>query len=190
MFVIISIFMETQTRKKITQLINVLKKPNEFIVGIIIGCLLTLLGSYIAHYLNTLNQEKLKKDGYVYEVLETMSNRITYVDIVMHSSSSSVFPNRWDNYMDKGYHPWEAKKSRLMIATSDIFGKKPNIITKIDSLFYITHHNLLIIRGLQLTDDAKKNMQLNNCYKKTKMIIDETKDLIKEVENITFGIAE
>lgn len=163
-----------------------MKKNSEFILGIIIGCLLTFAGGYLQYHLNKELENFNKQTDFVITTFQLMDVRITYSRTITSASSSSLFEERWNAYIYTAYHPWEERKKLLKLLTNDIFKNNPDIIDNIDSNFQKIHTNLITIRKLQHAQQQERKDNLTKLLSNTNKLIDTTSALIEKAERDFF----
>jgi|GEM_PF-1656791 len=80
---------------------------HEFIWGIIIGCLLTILGVIIQQELFTRPNEERKADYQLsVSLCHTLNSRYYLAKNILSNSGSTLFDDRWNIYINQGYTPW------------------------------------------------------------------------------------
>ena len=80
------------------------------IFGISIGVILTGLGTYSGVRLQQGYEEKRNNEERLNELIYTINSVYQLGLNVTRASSSKVFPDRWESYINNGYIPWLIKE--------------------------------------------------------------------------------
>lgn len=160
---------------------NIMKR--DFTIGIISGVVLTFIGVFIQFQMNK-NYENTKEiQRWDIITIKQLDNRLTRSYSILLTSKSSVFNDRWNNYIYDVFYPWN---SNLYIIDAHIKQNHSSIYEKFASTCsdFRTIHDLLNgIRKLQNPSTNKEKVALKELEKKTKKELDRLTNkinLIKE----------
>jgi hypothetical protein len=78
--------------------------------GVVIGVVLTFIGTYVG--VKKQQDYEAKKSDFQLSVslCQTLNSRYYLAKNVFNSSGSSLFNDRWDEYIKQGYIPWAINK--------------------------------------------------------------------------------
>lgn len=155
----------------------------DFTIGIIAGVVLTFIGVFIQFQLNK-NYEMTKENEKLDIItIKQLDNRLQRSYSILLTSKSSVFNDRWNNYIYDVFYPWN---SNLYILDAHIKQNHNAIYEKFESTcsdFRIIHDLLNEIRKLQNPSTSMEKVALSQIEEKAKEKLDSLTikiNLIKE----------
>ena len=144
----------------------------DYIIGIISGVFLTFVGVFIQFQMNK-NYENAKEIQRLNIItIKQLDNRLTRSYSIFLNSRSTVFKDRWDNYIYTVFYPWNTD---LYILDAHIKQNHSAIYNEFESVcsdFRTIHNTLNDIRKLQNPSTKKENNKLEEKEKEVKEKLD------------------
>jgi hypothetical protein len=155
----------------------------DFTTGIISGVVLTFIGVFIQFQMNK-NYENTKEIQRLNNItIKQLDNRLTRSYSILLTSKSTVFKDRWNNYIYTVFYPWN---SDLYILDAHIKQNHLAIYNKFENVCadFRTIHNILNdIRKLQKPSTKKENNKLEIKEKEVKEKLDSLTTKINVIKN-------
>lgn len=155
----------------------------DFTIGVIFGCLLTILGAYVQSSLFEKYDKQKTINQLSISTCTILNSRYIRAKNVIASSSSSVFESRWDEYVSHGIYDWNENFGLFKHFIKAKFPTMENDFNLLGKKFIELHSHLLVIRRLQESKSSVSQNTLNETSKKAEEKCSEIEPLIRKFEN-------
>ncbi len=155
---------------------------SDFFWGIIIGVVLTIFGAYLQSQLYEIyDSRKFNNELSILTCRNVNSRNVRSLNMIT-SSSSSVFEDRWADYISEGVYPWNSDR-----AIMEHFIKKeyPDLVSTFNSItkkFADIHDILSEIRQLQGAKSDSTKVKLKNYKELANKKYREIQPLVSQME--------
>lgn len=149
------------------------------VAGIIIGVGLTLIGVWF--------QQRYDKEKYKQEMLNEMTcsmNKLYQLGRnVVYASNSTVFPDRWERYINEGYIPYLTKNDLYKNFIEYHYPKLLEDVKTLDSNFIEVDYLNILIRREQCNPSPykEKKENLNNYCKQAREKYEQIAVILKKI---------
>lgn len=132
----------------------------DFTIGIVLGTILTFMGTLYQFYLQKSFYERNEHKETAIIICNRLDNRINRSSFIISSSGSSVFLDRWDDYISEVINPWN---SNLYLMDFFIKNKHPEVYANFEEVclkFRELHKLLNEVRKKQgaISNEAKNEL--------------------------------
>jgi len=138
---------------------------NEFFWGIVVGIILTIIGAVIQFQLFVkYDKQKTSREMAIITCF-TMNSRSIRASNVINSSSSSVFNDRWDEYVTQGFYKWNENRGLIEQFLKNVH---PTLFEEFKSLnlkFGELHKTIIELRQLQNSESENRIKRLKSVEK-------------------------
>lgn len=135
---------------------------NQFFWGLIIGVLLTICGAIIQHCLYIQFDQKKYTNTKATEICQLMGSRYYRSHNIITSSRSSVFEDRWNDYILNGVYPWNSNHFIIENFIKQYYTELIEDYTDLDAKFNDLHNILIAIRKKQGSKSNEMKIELSN----------------------------
>ena len=156
---------------------------NELVQGIIIGCILTALGTCAGIKIQQRYETKNNNEEKLNEFIHTVNSVYRLGYNVTDASNSTVFPNRWESYVNDGYIPWLIKKDIYKKFITHNYPKLTDEFEMLENNFKTAHSLLIKIRQKQPQVPPYKapNAVLDKYHKDIEPIYEQIKKRVQKI---------
>ena len=155
---------------------------SELIKGIIIGCILTAIGTCAGVTLQQCSETKKNDRELGMKVCEIVNSHLYTAENVSKSVGNSVFQDRWNTYINQGYIPWLINKNLCNEFIKSEHNSLSDKFNEVDTQFDELHNLLNDLRGSINTKQSEDSIGKAKNKVKTK-INNEIKKNVEEINS-------
>jgi hypothetical protein len=156
---------------------------NEFFWGIVVGIILTFIGAVIQFQLFVkYDKQKSNREMEVLVCL-TMNSRSIRASNVINSSSSSVFNDRWDEYVTQGFYKWNENRGLIEQFLKNVHPTLFEEFKSLNSKFGELHKTIIELRQLQNSESDSRKAKREEVEKLSSEKYREIAQIIVKFEN-------
>lgn len=155
---------------------------SEFVLGIIIGCLLTAAGTCVGIKIQQSYETKKNDRELGMKIYEIINSNFHTADNVLDSWESSVFDDRWDTYIKQGHIPWLIYKDLFKKIIANKHNNLYDKFEEVDMQFKYLYTSLCELRSGVKNGKTKDSIRVET-ESKIKTQIDEIKNIVEEINS-------
>lgn len=150
------------------------------VIGLIIGAILTFIGSQIQFNQYKDYEKERERKTFVVSTIKFLDKRLHRSSAIRYASNSSVFDDRWEDYINEVVYPWN---ENLFLMDNAIAASYNNEVHSdfedICEQFRNLHKSLRGIRLKQKAESKSSKNDLSNYENEAESII---QDLTEKIE--------
>jgi len=156
---------------------------SEFFWGIVVGVVLTIIGSLIQFQLIKEYENQKSYTNELFFIDKMVNTRVSRSVLIAPTSGSSVFEKRWDSYMEDALFEWNDNLSKMEYFFKRYHSDKVEDFEFIADKFRDLHNSLLTVRRNQKTKTEEGNKIRESAEKRVKTITKEINNKWKALRN-------